>query len=158
MTIRTITDRDWSRIGELGHQLIQMHHSFDRSRFISPDALGGDLYIARVRDELARGHATIHVAEENGRIVGYVFAGAEPASWKELRHEAGFIHDIVVEDAARDSGVGQALVASALDWFERRGVTRIMLWTAHENHGAQRLFRRLGFRPTMIEMALERQA
>src|SRR5947207_2060576 len=113
MTIRTITERDWARVAELSEQLVQMHHAFDRSRFIQPDALPGDAYTTRVREEVARGHATIQVAERDGRVIGYVFAGLEPASWKELRDEAGFIHDIVVEDAARDRGTGQALVASA---------------------------------------------
>jgi hypothetical protein len=33
--------------------------------------------------------------------VGYIYAGLEPLSWKELRDEAGFIHDVVLAEEAR---------------------------------------------------------
>jgi hypothetical protein len=32
-----------------------------------------------------------------------------------------------------------------------------MLWSAEKNEAAQKLFARLGFRPTMVEMTLELQ-
>ena len=98
----------------------------------------------------------VRVAELEGRIVGYVFAGIEPESWKELRHETGYVHDLVTDTSQRHGGVGTALVKSALEWFAEQGVKRIMLWTAQQNADAQRLFSRLGFRATMIEMMLSR--
>jgi ribosomal protein S18 acetylase RimI-like enzyme len=152
MTTRPVAENDWPRIGELGELLVRTHHAFNPSRFIHPDRLPGDLYTSRVQAEVARGHAVVHVAEMDGRIVGYVFAGLEPESWKELRHEAGYIHDIVVDQDYRNRRIGDALVAAAVDWFEARGVVRIMLWTAPQNVDAQRLFHRIGFRATMIEM------
>ena len=33
------------------------------------------------------------MAERAGEVVGCVYAGIEPHSWKELREAAGFIHD-----------------------------------------------------------------
>jgi ribosomal protein S18 acetylase RimI-like enzyme len=155
MTIRPPTVDDWPRIGELAELLVQTHYAFDHSRFIHPDALRGGDYTARVRDEIGQGHAMVHVAENHSRVVGYVFAGVEPASWKELRHDAGYIHDVMVDDQHRHLGIGRALVASAIHWFAARGVTRVMLWTAPANTDAQRLFRSIGFRPTMIEMTLQ---
>jgi GNAT superfamily N-acetyltransferase len=99
----------------------------------------------------------VHVADDDARVVGYVFAGIEPENWKELRDEAGFIHDLIVEDVRRHAGVGRTLIASALDWLGARGVTRVMLWTAHSNVDARRFFLDIGFRPTMIEMTLDRE-
>jgi GNAT superfamily N-acetyltransferase len=157
MTIRPATDHDWSRIGQLAELLVEIHHTFDGARFVHPDALRGDVYTARVRDELGRGRAMVHVADEEGRVIGYVFAGIEPESWKELRHEAGYIHDVMVEEGSRHAGIGRRLIASALEWFSARHVARVMLWTAYGNRDAQQLFRRVGFRPTMVEMLLERE-
>jgi RimJ/RimL family protein N-acetyltransferase len=37
-------------------------------------------------------------------------------------------------------------------WLQQRGAPRVLLWTAEPNAVAQRLFARLGFRRTMIEM------
>ena len=76
-------------------------------------------------------------------------------SWKELREAAGFIHDVVVDDAHRGGGVGDALLERASEWLRAHGAPRVMLWTAERNAAAQRLFERLGFRRTMIEMTRE---
>jgi GNAT superfamily N-acetyltransferase len=97
------------------------------------------------------------VAERGGSIAGYVYAGLEPQSWKELREAAGFIHDVVVEESMRHSGIGKALVEAASDWLRMHGAPRVILWTAERNGSAQRLFSRLGFRRTMIEMTRELQ-
>jgi ribosomal protein S18 acetylase RimI-like enzyme len=156
MTIRPATTNDWSHIGRLSELLVRAHHAYDASRFIHPDVLPGDVYTARVRSEVDQGQMMLRVAETDGKIVGFVLAGIEPESWKELRHEAGYVHDIVVDEAHRHAGIGGALFAAALDWFEARGTSRVMLWTAPQNFEAQRLFRRVGFRPTMIEMTLVR--
>jgi len=90
-------------------------------------------------------------------VLGYVYAGLEPMSWKELREPAGFIHDVVVAEPARRQGIGARLLEEAASWLESHGAPRLMLWTAELNQPAQRLFVRLGFRRTMIEMTRERR-
>ena len=122
MTIRTVAEQDWFRVGELSELLVRMHYELDNSRFVHPDTLRSHDYVARVRDEIGRGVAMVHVADDDGRVIGYVFAGIEPESWKELRHEAGYIHDVVVDPAFRGIGTGRALIASALDWLSARGI------------------------------------
>ncbi len=88
-------------------------------------------------------------------MIGYVYAGIEPLSWKELRGPAGFIHDLLVSDEARGLGIGERLLDAAVGWLKERGVPRVMLWSAARNAGAQRLFERHGFKPTMVEMTRE---
>ena len=97
----------------------------------------------------------IFVAERGGEVLGYVYAGIEPHSWKELRDTAGFIHDIVVEEPNRRTGTATALMEAAMQWLHERGAPRVILGTAEKNERAQRLFAKLGFRPTMIEMTRE---
>jgi ribosomal protein S18 acetylase RimI-like enzyme len=99
--------------------------------------------------------ALVLVAEREDRVVGYVWAGLEPLSWKELRDAAGFIHDVAVEERERKAGVATALVEAAVEWLRAHGAPRVMLWSAHSNDQAQRLFERLGFRRTMVEMTRE---
>jgi len=105
--------------------------------------------------QLKEKDVVVFVAERAGAIVGYVYAGLEPTSWKELRDMAGFIHDVVVEDSSRRLGIASSLVEAATDWLRAHGAPRVMLWTAEQNPAAQNLFSQLGFRRTMIEMTRE---
>ena len=110
-----------------------------------------------LQSQLTADDVVVLVAErvEDGGVVGYVYAGLEPLSWKELRDAAGFIHDVAVDPSARRSGVAQRLIEAAIEWLRERGAPRVMLWTAEANADAQRLFDRLGFRRTMVEMTRE---
>ena len=64
-------------------------------------------------------------------------------------------HGLAVDEAGRRSGVATALMAAAVDWLRSRGAPRVVLGTAEQNAAAQRLFEKLGFRRTMIEMTRE---
>jgi ribosomal protein S18 acetylase RimI-like enzyme len=118
-----------------------------------PDAEDG--YAWFLRTQLDRADSLVLVAEAEGGVVGYLYAGIEPRNWKELREEAGFIHDILVDESSRGGGIARLLMDAAMAWFRERGVPRAILWTAARNTHAQRLFERLGFRSTMIEMTRE---
>lgn len=108
-----------------------------------------------LRSQLRDPDVVVFVAERDGQVVGYVYAGLEPQSWKELREAAGFVHDVAVDETARASGVATALVEAAVAWLKSRGAPRVLLWSAAPNEPAQRLFARLGFRRTMVEMTRE---
>ena len=153
--VRRATDADVPALGRLGGMLLRAHHAFDPQRFIAPgpDPEGG--YQWFLQTQLKEADAAVFVAEQKGAVIGYVFAALEPISWKDLREACGFVHDIVVDEAGRRSGVATALMEAAVDWLRSRGAPRVVLGTAERNAGAQRLFERLGFRRTMIEMTRE---
>jgi len=153
--VRRATDADAPALGRLGGLLLRAHHAFDPERFIAPgsDPEGG--YEWFLRSQLKQDDAAVFVAEQGGAVTGYVFAALEPISWKELREACGFIHDIAVDEAGRRSGVATALMQAAMDWLRSRGAPRVVLGTAERNAAAQRLFEKLGFRRTMIEMTRE---
>lgn len=153
--VKKATPSDLEALGRLGAHLMRTHYAFDSKRFLPPgdDAERG--YSWFLGTQLDEPDAVVFVAETDGVTTGYVFAGLEPLSWKELRGPAGFIHDIVVIDNARRSGVARQLLEAAIEWLRARGAPRVMLWTATQNEPAQRLFDAMGFRRTMIEMTLE---
>jgi len=153
--IRLATGEDLEALGRLGALLMRTHYAFDPRRFLAPGDEPESGYAWFLETQLREPDVAIFVAEQDGRVVGYVYAGLEPLSWKELRGPAGFIHDIVVEDQARGAGVARELIGAAVQWLRQRGAPRVMLWTAAQNERAQRLFDAAGFRKTMIEMTLE---
>lgn len=155
IVIRLAEPADLAALGRLGAELVRAHHRFDARRFIAPT---GDIeagYARFLGDQLDQAGSVIYVAARGDALLGYVYAGLEPASWKELRGPAGFIHDLLVEPPARGQGVAKRLLAAAAAWLEQRGAPRLVLWTAHHNDAARRLFAGLGFRPTMVEMTRE---
>jgi GNAT superfamily N-acetyltransferase len=155
ITVRPARRDDLPALGRLGALLLRTHYGFDHDRFMAPgtDPEGG--YAWFLGTQLREPDVVVLVAEREGKIVGYVYAGVEPQSWKELREACGFIHDVVVDDAGRRLGIASALVEAAADWLRDKGAPRVVLWTAEQNHGAQKLFAKLGFRRTMIEMTRE---
>jgi len=153
ITVRLAERRDLEAVGRLGALLMRTHYAFDPQRFLAADESGYAWFLGRVLD--SRDGCVLVAEEHDGAIAGYVYAALEPLSWKELRGPAGFIHDVVVREESRRSGVAEALMLAATEWLRERGAPRVILWTAAPNEAAQRLFHRLGFRDTMIEMTME---
>ena len=155
LTIRLATEDDLPVLGRLGASLLQTHYTFDANRFMAPGDDSEAGYAWFLGTQLRADDAVVLVAEQDGAVVGYVYAGIEPQSWKELREAAGFIHDVVVDEQGRRAGVASALVEAAVGWLQGHGAPRVILWTAEQNEAAQRLFAARGFRRTMIEMTRE---
>jgi ribosomal protein S18 acetylase RimI-like enzyme len=156
VTIRRATRSDLPALGRMGALLMRTHYAFDQKRFLEPGDNAEEGYAWFLGEQLEDDtNVVVLVAEIKGDVIGYVYAALEPISWKELRDACGFIHDIVVEVSGRRSGVGTALMEAALAWLKEQGAPRVVLGTAEQNESAQRLFARLGFRRTMVEMTRE---
>src|SRR5690349_14928244 len=130
ITIRRAEKRDMPALGRLGGHLVRAHHAFDRARFMAPGPAVESGYGWFLGTQLRASDVAVFVAEQDGEVVGYVYAGVEKKSWMELRDVAGFVHDVVVDESARRTGVGSKLVEQAAEWLALRGVPRVMLWTA----------------------------
>ena len=155
VSIRRAVASDAQRLGTLGAMLMRTHYAFDPQRFLAAGTQAAQGYANFLESQLDDEESVVFVAEEDTRIIGYVYAGLEPMSWKELRGPAAFIHDVMIEEEAQGVGAGTALIDAAIGWARERGAARVMLWTAERNAKAQRLFERTGFRRTMIEMTKE---
>ncbi|MBT3150924.1 GNAT family N-acetyltransferase [Streptomyces sp. CHD11] len=84
-----------------------------------------------------------HVAEREGRIVGYVRLGF-PSALDSNRHVRQ-IHGLAVADQARGAGVGRALVRAAVAEARERGARRITLRVLGHNTPARALYASEGF-------------
>jgi ribosomal protein S18 acetylase RimI-like enzyme len=153
--VRRATRADLPSLGSLGALLVQAHHDFDPLRFVAASERTPERYAAFLGSQLDDPDAVLLVAESDARVVGYAFARIEDYDWMMLRGPAGMVHDLVVDPGHRGGGVGRVLLDAALSHLASRGAPRVVLSTAERNDGAQRLFERLGFRRTMIEMTRE---
>jgi ribosomal protein S18 acetylase RimI-like enzyme len=154
-TVRTASPADLPAIGRLGALLVRLHHEFDPARFIAAPARTEDGYAAFIGKQLEKPNVIVLVAEQNGEVIGYSYAGVEGYDYMSLRGPAGVLYDIVVDPAHRGQGIGRMLLDATLTALEARRAPRVVLSTAERNESAQRLFARAGFRRTMVEMTRE---
>jgi ribosomal protein S18 acetylase RimI-like enzyme len=155
ITVRPARAGDMRTVGRLGALLVRVHHDFDPQRFMAASAQTEHGYGAFLGTQLDDPDVIVLVAERNGEVVGYTYAGVEGTDYMSLRGPAGVLYDIVVDPVHREHGVGRKLLDATLTELAAKGSPRVVLSTAERNATAQRLFEHAGFRRTMIEMTRE---
>ena len=158
LTIRRAVPADLPALGRLGALLVRLHHDFDPARFIAATSHTERGYAAFLGSQLDEQDVLVLVAERDGQVLGYTYAGLEGRDYMALRGPAGVLYDIVVDPAYRGHGVGRRLLEATVTALGERGAPRVVLSTAERNAAAQQLFARAGFRRTMVEMTRERDA
>ena len=92
--------------------------------------------------ELAAAPGTsLLVAYEDGDVLGMLTL----VLYRVPTGIRGWIHDVVVDEAARGRGVGGELTAEALRLAEQAGAVSVELTTRPQRAEANRLYQRLGF-------------
>ena len=86
---------------------------------------GSDLFVARV----------------DGAIVGVLTLSTYPT----LTGTKAWIDDVIVSEAARGHGVGEALNRAAIEAARHRGIESIDLTSRPSREAANRLYQRIGF-------------
>jgi ribosomal protein S18 acetylase RimI-like enzyme len=145
---------DLEVVGRLAGKLVHLHHGFDPKRFIhleSPETG----YARWLGQELKSEAVVLIVAELEGQVAGYAYARRENRNYNDLLDAHGKLHDVYVDESARGRGAGEALVREALRRLAEKGAPRVVLSTAVQNEAAHRLFEKVGFRTTMLEMTAE---
>jgi ribosomal protein S18 acetylase RimI-like enzyme len=85
--------------------------------------------------------SVMFIARVDGRIVGSLTL----VMYRIPTGLKAWIEDVVVDDAARGHGVGEALNRAALDEARRRGAKAVSLTSRPSREAANRLYQRLGF-------------
>ena len=155
VSVRPALDADAAALGRLGALLVEQHYEFDPQRFIAPLPNLAERYGSFLLSQIERPDMIVLVAERDGAVVGYAYAGMEGNDYMALRGPAGVLYDLVVDPDHRREGVGTRLMDAALADLRRLGAPRVVLFTAERNHVAQAMFAGAQFRRTMIEMTRE---
>lgn len=154
LILRPARRDELTAVAKLAGKLVRMHHGLDARRFFLPDRVE-EGYAWWFGQEIDRDEVVLRVAERANAIVGYAYGRLEERDWNQLLDACGAIHDVWVEEQERRRGVASALVEATIAALLAKGAPRVVLHTAAGNTGAQALFARLGFRPTMMEMTRE---
>jgi GNAT superfamily N-acetyltransferase len=159
------TDNDWlaPTLREHGFTLVTLLRSYDKIGFFVPSSgargvrvrpftaadLAGVLTVEELAFEqlwrydaagfrdIAREYPYFVVAEDEDGVAGYQFNAFDQTT--------GYLVRIAVHPRAQGRGVGVRLLAEAVEYFARAGVTRILLNTQEDNTRAHRLYEWFGF-------------
>jgi ribosomal protein S18 acetylase RimI-like enzyme len=154
ITVREAHEEDLDAVSVLAARLVRMHYDWDNQRFLRADPSIESGYRRFLAGELNNAESLVLVAIVDGRVAGYAFGRHEPRNWELLMDESGVLHDVYVDETVRGKGVGTALVRAFVERMRQDGAQRIVLHTAAQNAAGQALFKKLGFRVTMLEMTL----
>jgi ribosomal protein S18 acetylase RimI-like enzyme len=91
-------------------------------------------------EDTRRDPAGIIVAEDGGRILGFV------SSWIDREAGIGHIPNISLVPEARGQGLGRQLLQQAMDRFRAAGLTHAKIETLVQNAVGNHLYSSLGFR------------
>lgn len=153
MMIRTANAHDVDAIGELWLQLVAYHRQIDPENMPEAAPDGARRYAVRIGDSLDDSHTRVFVAEDKGRVVGYVMGvivDMLPETFSASR--SGFLADIYVLPHYRGQGVGRSLVEALRAWLQGRGVTHYEWFVAEKNAEARAFWQKVGGVDVMIRM------
>ena len=99
------------------------------------------LTLTELRDLVDSNSTTLFVARNEGKLVGTLTL----VVFRIPTGLRGWVEDVMVDEAARGTGVGEVLTLAAIEEARRRGVRSIDLTTRPTRDAANRLYSRLGF-------------
>ena len=115
-----------------------------------PDAQTTD-YLRRV---LALEDSALFVAEWNGQVVGFLLLqrGHVPRTPVHVPRQWVSIEAILVKEAFRGRGIGEALIQHAHVWAREHGIETVELLVAEFNTAAITWYEKLGYTPLYRRM------
>lgn len=155
IVVRDAAREDLPAMAAMAASLVRFHHELDPARYFLSEGVEAG-YRRWFGRELGNPDAVLLVAAEGPAVLGYLYARVEEHDWNMLLDRHAALHDIFVGTEARRRRVGERLLEAFLARMDALDVPRVVLHTAVQNEQAQALFRKAGFRPTMIEMTRNR--
>ncbi len=150
-TIREMDDADRETVIDLIWELNRFENAISGDRAAGRKAAAGGL--AGNRRRMSEHGGIELVVEVDGLVAGYLLCVIESAEAyvHEQFSRRAYIAELVVAEAVRGGGIGQALIAAAEDFARASDMRTIFIGVLAGNAPADRLYEQLGYRPYSIE-------
>jgi L-amino acid N-acyltransferase YncA len=152
MKIRNAREADLGQILDLWWELNNSHVIFDRPYYSHKPVtvcrkMGKKHYSSWLKK---RGHLIL-VAEENGKIIGYL-AGRKTSRPPIYRlGDCGMVDTIIVDKASRRRDAGRLLMEAAVAEFKKMKLKMVVLNVESGNTSARKFYSKTGFRERMVQ-------
>ncbi|MDB5455011.1 MAG: acetyltransferase [Caulobacter sp.] len=144
-TIRRATPADADMVSSLGARTFtetfgHLYPTEDLEAFLA-SAYG----LERTRRDLADPAKATWLLEDDGEAIGYALAGSCELPHPEVTSACGELKRLYVLKSHQGGGRGSMLLNTALAWLGRDGPRPVWIGVWSRNHGAQKLYGRMGF-------------
>lgn len=147
--VRKATHNDIPSIAELYREQFR-----EMAKLIPNFIKEGDQSVEFLEKTISDDVSDILVYENDGTVVGFILLKAKerPDFDFMIPGKYCYIMDIIVTESHRNKGFATALMNSAKDWAKEQSCNLINLDVLVNNHGAIKLYEKLGFIPKAQEM------
>lgn len=151
--IREATSKDLPEVADLWELLAEHHEKLSPHFSLAWDSKRKwSKYLKKKFSEIS---TKLIVAEENGRLVGFMLCLLAPNAPVYKERKIGVVSDVYVLEERRMKGVGREMLNFAVKWFKKNRVRTVQLFVAHDNVAARAVWHQLGFEPFMIYKRLD---
>ena len=107
-----------------------------------------------IKSMLNRFDTDYFVALADGKTVGFVLVQQldTPDYACNIPYKYAYLMDIKVSKLYQGNGIGAKLIERVEQWAKDRGLAYVELNVLAENKGAQKLYKRTGYKPNSIKM------
>jgi GNAT superfamily N-acetyltransferase len=145
ITIRKAVMSELKTIQDLNHKLFLWDYGRDPNLNIDwPYQEAGESYFKR---RMTGEHGVCFVADDGGRIVGYVAGSVKKEIDKPDTIRRSELENIYVEEESRSKGVGKLLTQELIEWCKANGAKSILVSAYYHNKDAISFYENAGFRP-----------
>ena len=147
--VRRATPGDVDAMLPIWREMMELHQRVEPARWTmvrNAETLYRDLLATCLEDP----ERLIAVAVRDGHVVGFVHAGKGRRPPVVEDNVFGSLDTLCVTPAARRQGIGRALVAEAMKWFQAQGLTNAEVGYALANPLSGPFWTAMGFRPFMV--------
>ncbi len=138
---------------DLWEELARLHEGLSERFSFAPDVR--QKWSRYLRERFAEIRTKLIVAEEDGRIVGFMLCMLEPNVPVYKEKNIGVISDVFVKEERRRKGLAKKMLDTAVAWFRKNRVRTVRLNVAADNLEARAAWRMLGFEAFMIDKRLD---
>ena len=154
VNVRVGNAGDFATVVPMMRKYRSLHEQWDPSLYkLHKDA---EVRVRRWLGPLIEDPRTIlFVAEENGKIVGFLTAMVESDLPFYERDEHAIVLEFWVESEFRRHGAAKALIDEAAKEYTAMGIRQLRVRTALANDPARKMLEQAGFRPATIDLVRE---
>jgi len=140
-------------VSDLWLQLAKHHERLSDRFSLALD--GRRRWAAYLSEKFSEISTKLIVAEEDGKIVGFMFCLLEPNAPIYKERKIGVISDVYVKEQRRRKGLAKKMFDFAAAWFKKNRVRTVRLNVAADNLEARAAWRMMGFEPFLIDKRLD---